>query len=101
MPPLLLLSILNFITYRLNFIIVLVQTDTASVLCEAMEYIQFLHEQVKVRTFSAQRLKYEYPLNYLEFDVNNFVLLGWFQVLSAPYLQSTATVQVSMSWIHI
>ncbi|KAK4854751.1 hypothetical protein QYF36_000787 [Acer negundo] len=37
------------------------KTDTASVLCEAMEYIQFLHEQVKV--------------------------------LSAPYLQSTPTVQ--------
>ncbi|XP_022972090.1 transcription factor bHLH153-like isoform X1 [Cucurbita maxima] len=38
------------------------KTDTASVLLEAMEYIQFLHEQVKV--------------------------------LSAPYLQSTPTVQL-------
>lgn len=28
-----------------------VQTDTASVLSEATEYIQFLHEQVKVRLF--------------------------------------------------
>ncbi|XP_022956203.1 transcription factor bHLH153-like isoform X1 [Cucurbita moschata] len=38
------------------------KTDTASVLLEAMEYIQFLHKQVKV--------------------------------LSAPYLQSTPTVQL-------
>lgn len=34
------------------FLNLLLQTDTASVLWEAMEYIQFLHEQVKVWPFS-------------------------------------------------
>lgn len=29
----------------------LLQTDTASVLHEAIEYIKFLHEQVNVRSF--------------------------------------------------
>lgn len=38
-----------------------------------------------------------------DFVLNYFVFLEWFQVLSAPYLQSmpAAKVQVSMSWTQI
>lgn len=43
------LSITSLVLNHLELIDV--QTDTASVLWEAMEYIRFLHEQVKVGYF--------------------------------------------------
>lgn len=43
------LSITSLVLNHLELIDV--QTDTASVLWEAMEYIRFLHEQVKVGSF--------------------------------------------------
>jgi len=40
------------IEFNLNLFAMLSQTDTASVLSEAIEYIKFLHEQVTVSPVS-------------------------------------------------
>ncbi|XP_048636757.1 transcription factor bHLH153-like isoform X1 [Brassica napus] len=60
------------------------KTDTASVLLEAMQYIQFLQEQVKVCSvsFTVSNLNCICPSSdpTMSFSV---------QVLSAPYLQTT------------
>lgn len=74
------------------------QTDTASVLQDALHYIEFLHEQVKVCPFLFISVQYHYHLptmilssSYLR---KRHVLLV--QVLSAPYLQTmTAATQVN------
>lgn len=52
------------------------QTDTSSVLKEAMEYIGFLHKQVKVWPFL---------LHYAEIITVNFLLI-WFHMPWAPVL---------------
>ncbi|XP_009111031.1 transcription factor bHLH153 isoform X1 [Brassica rapa] len=72
------------------------KTDTASVLQDALHYIEFLHEQVKVCPFLFISVQYHYHLptmilssSYLR---KRHVLLV--QVLSAPYLQTmTAATQ--------
>lgn len=101
------------------------QTDTASVLSEAMEYIQFLHEQVKVGPFPASAfwtiisspcvvgIAFEFGTTDVLFVFSwhwegciyliiwrcefNPIAFGCFQVLSAPYLQRNPIImQVSM-----
>jgi len=41
--------VLSFLVYFFVYLWVKLQTDTASVLQEAIEYIKFLHDQVTVR----------------------------------------------------
>lgn len=49
-----------------------VQTDTASVLHETIEYIKFLHDQVGVSAPSSGNiLFYPSPFNHIHVEINN------------------------------
>lgn len=64
------------VSVSLKFLDFSLQTDTSSVLKEAMEYIGFLHKQVKVWPFL---------LHYAEIITVNFLLI-WFHMPWAPVL---------------
>lgn len=72
------------------------QTDTSSVLEDAMEYIGFLHKQVKVWPF----------LLHSEFITVDILVIGfiyrkhttWTLILCNPFLPFLTAAQCSISW---
>lgn len=70
------------------------QTDTASVLQEAIEYIKFLHDQVRVRLFTIIFLLSRQPMIIIIFVLKvHHTFMCVFQVLSAPYLKNGHQMQ--------